>query len=136
MASRLRLFPLDFDGHIPPPPPLLNGGLYTGEAFRAGAAYGNFPSMPDAAYMHTVNLLSAMPPTAAVRQPPPGANLRPGNNRIDHALHFRQCGPQNNVFCTSAPEDERCLGTGDQTPAPVSHDTRFSKYAHLSALGW
>ena len=127
MSSKLHLFPLDFQGHVPPPAASLNGGLYTGEAFRHGAAYGNFPAMPDGAYMLNVNLLSADPPEAAVRQPPPGVNLRPGNNRHDHAMpHFHQYDPRNNIFCSSVKEDERCLGTGDQVPRPAS---RFAKYA-------
>lgn len=128
MASRLHLYPLDFQGHVPPPPPSLNGGLFTGEAFHKGAPYGNVPVMPDGAYMHTVNLLSAKPPTEAVYQPPPGAAVRPGNSKNDHPLpHFNQYRPQNNLFCANVPgEETRCLGTADQTPAAA---TQFAKYA-------
>lgn len=124
----LDLFPLDFHGHVPAPEPTLNGGRYTGEPFHADAPYRNFPAMPDGAYMLTANLLSAGPPAAAVRQPPPGANLRPGNNRADYPLkHFHQYRPQNNLFCAStADDDSRCMGTADQTPAPTG---RFAKFA-------
>jgi hypothetical protein len=62
----------------PPPPPVLNGGLYTGEPFRKGAGYGNVPVVPDADYLIHHNLRSANPPGAALTQYPGGD--RAGNN--------------------------------------------------------
>ena len=63
---------------LPPPPPTLNGGLYTGEAFAPDAPWRNFPATPDAVYLTQVNLLSAKPPPGATQQIPGG--WRPGNN--------------------------------------------------------
>jgi hypothetical protein len=63
---------------VPPPPPSLNGGLYTGEPFRKGAPYANIPVTPDADFLIHHNLRSADPPGPALTQYPGG--LRPGNN--------------------------------------------------------
>lgn len=60
------------------PQPMLNGGLYTGEAFQEGAPWGNVPCIPDVDYMTNVNLQSASPPPGAIYQYP--GNVRPGNN--------------------------------------------------------
>ena len=64
--------------YIPPPPRALNGGLYTGEKFLAGAPWANVPVVPDVDYMTNVNLRSANPPPQALFQYP--GNVRPGNN--------------------------------------------------------
>jgi hypothetical protein len=58
--------------------PQLNGGLYTGEPFRAGAAYANLAVAPDVDYLIHCNLRSAGPPPGAITQYPGGT--RPGNN--------------------------------------------------------
>jgi hypothetical protein len=65
-----------------PPPPSLNGGLYTGEPFRKGAPWANVPATPDAGHLMTVAMQGLCDPP-----PPPGAELhipgggwRPGNN--------------------------------------------------------
>lgn len=63
---------------VPPPPPSLNGGLYTGEPFAENAPYANFPAIPDTGYLIHYNLRSANPPPDAITQYP-GTN-RPGNN--------------------------------------------------------
>jgi hypothetical protein len=60
------------------PPPVLNGGLYTGEPFAKDAPWANVPIIPDAGYMTNVALRSANPPLAALTQYP--GNNRPGNN--------------------------------------------------------
>ena len=64
--------------YVPPPPRALNGGLFTGEPFLAGAPWGNVPVVPDVDYMTNVNLRSANPPVQALFQYP--GNTRPGNN--------------------------------------------------------
>jgi hypothetical protein len=56
----------------------LNGGLYTGEPFKDGAAYANVPAIPDAGYLIHYNLRSADPPSDALYQYP--GTDRPGNN--------------------------------------------------------
>ena len=63
---------------VPPPPPSLNGGLYTGEPFMENAPWRNFPAIPDAGYLIHHNLRSANPPPDALFQYP--GNVRPGNN--------------------------------------------------------
>jgi hypothetical protein len=64
--------------HEPPPRPLLNGGLYTGEPFATGAPWANVPVIPDAGYMTHVALRSAGPPPGAIYQYP--GVYRPGNS--------------------------------------------------------
>lgn len=63
---------------VPPPKPILNGGLYTGERFEKGAPWANVPVIADVDYMTHVNLRSANPPPQALYQYP--GNVRPGNN--------------------------------------------------------
>ena len=63
----------------PIPPRTVNGGLYTGEPFAAGAQYANVPIVPDAGVMLRDGLHIG-------NSPPPGANMqyvswqRPGNS--------------------------------------------------------
>jgi hypothetical protein len=68
------------NGPVKPPKCPLNGGLYTGEPFVAGAAYGNVATVADADYMTNVNLRSANPPPEALYQY--ASFLRPGNNYV------------------------------------------------------
>jgi hypothetical protein len=65
----------------PVPPPALNGGLFTGEAFEKDAPWGNVPVRPTTAYMTNMNLRSANPPIQALFQMQAG--FRPGNNSDD-----------------------------------------------------
>jgi len=63
----------------PIPPRAVNGGLFTGEPFVAGAQYANVPITPDAGVMVRDGLHIG-------NAPPPGANMqyvswqRPGNS--------------------------------------------------------
>eukprot|EP00877_Chromochloris_zofingiensis_P001655 jgi/Chrzof1/11490/UNPLg00422.t1 len=61
-----------------PPPPQLNGGLYTGQPFKADAPYRNYPVSPDVGTMIHDNLRSAEPPAEALMHYPSGGH-RPGN---------------------------------------------------------
>jgi len=70
--------PEEFAGPVPPPPPSLNGGLYTGKPFDKGAPWANIPVTPDSGVYVNKNLLSANPPPGANTQYP--GNIRPGNN--------------------------------------------------------
>lgn len=69
----------------------VNGGLYTGTPFTAGAAWGNVPVVPNADVMVAQNLNTA--------NPPPGAQLyvpgytRPGNNTQAPAHASINCRP-------------------------------------------
>jgi hypothetical protein len=63
---------------VPPPPPTLNGGLYTGEPFPADAPWRNFPVEPDAGVYAFGNLRGLAPEPALYMLP--GGGLRPGNN--------------------------------------------------------
>ena len=62
----------------PPPEPSLNGGLYTGEPFAAGAPWRNFPIAPDAG-VYAFKGLRGIAPDAALHMLP-GGGLRGGNN--------------------------------------------------------
>jgi hypothetical protein len=66
---------------VPPPPPSLNGGLYTGEPFQKGAAWANVPAAPDAGN-YNFNVLPASVPSmpVAAMYHLPGGGYRPGNN--------------------------------------------------------
>lgn len=59
------------------PPPKINGGLYTGESFKEGAPWRNFPVTPEA-HLYTQNLASANPPPGGIAHIP--GYTRPGNN--------------------------------------------------------
>ena len=66
---------VDWEGPVPVPERLLNGGLYTGSPFAQGAAWGNSAIEPDAhIYMSTY---STMPEAARNHMP---GYTRPGNN--------------------------------------------------------
>lgn len=67
-----------YTSYVTPPPRVLNGGLYTGEPFKANSEYGNVPVIPDTGYMTHYNLRSANPPPDAIFQYP--GSIRPGNN--------------------------------------------------------
>jgi len=62
----------------PPPPPSLNGGLYTGEPFAKGAPWGNVPVTPDAGVYNFTNLPPSAPKLAKFMVP--GGGFRPGNS--------------------------------------------------------
>ena len=62
----------------PPPPPSLNGGLYTGVPFAKGAPWANVPVSPDAGIYNFTNLPPSAPAMAKFMVPSGG--LRPGNN--------------------------------------------------------
>lgn len=64
---------------VPAPAPSLNGGLYTGQPFEAGAPWGNVPIPPDAGMMaFNRNFPATAPPEARFMLP--GGGIRPGNN--------------------------------------------------------
>lgn len=79
--SRLGFSEYNFEatGYVPPPPPSLNGGRYTGEPFRPDAPWRNFPATPDVDYYNHTHIRSAMnlPPDAIYQYP---GMVRPGNN--------------------------------------------------------
>jgi hypothetical protein len=64
--------------YTPPPPPSLNGGLYTGAPFQKGAPWGNVPVAPDAGVYNFTNLPPSAP--ALARYMLPGGGFRPGNS--------------------------------------------------------
>lgn len=67
-------------GYMPPPPPSLNGGLYTGESFKG--PWGNVPVIPDATYMINKNLVRGngyVAPGSTFQYPP----SRQGNSFVD-----------------------------------------------------
>jgi hypothetical protein len=100
---------------VPPPPPSLNGGLYTGEPFAHGAPWANVPATPDASYMVHFALRSANPPPGAIYQYP--AAIRPGNSYTYMYGVSKVPGPYP-IYCVDKPSSTQ---TND----------RFSKYAYL-----
>lgn len=66
--------------YVPPPPPSLNGGLYTGQPFAPGAEWANRPVAPDAGNYQYGSLAQVASAPAAARYMMPGGGLRPGNN--------------------------------------------------------
>ena len=75
---------------IPPPKP--NGGLYTGEPFRAGAPWANVPVTPDSLTLQRETLRSAdPPPPAEVTERQYAYDLRPGNNS-SHPISYESLG--------------------------------------------
>lgn len=108
-------------GHVPPPQPSLNGGLYTGEPFQHGAPWANVPAVPDAdAYLVHFALRSANPPPGAEVQYL--AAIRPGNSYTEMYGARRVQGPFP-IYCAGAPfHVETTLKQQQQ---------RFSKYSYL-----
>lgn len=107
--------PFNSEISVPPPPPSLNGGLYSGEPFAPKAPYANIPVVPDVGYMIHYNLRSANPPPGAIYQYP--GNIRPGNNF--QSMPGIKRAKEYNLLCNSAATKEK------------SENTRFSKYYHL-----
>jgi hypothetical protein len=80
--SKLGFADYDFasTGYAPPPPPSLNGGLYTGQPFQKDAPWGNVPVTPDATPMIHDNLRRGnTPPFQAIYQYP---GTRQGNSKV------------------------------------------------------
>jgi hypothetical protein len=109
--------------HVPPPPPSLNGGLYTGQPFASGAPWANVPVTPEGTYMTHVNLRSARPPPGAEYQY--AGSIRPGNNfqampgvRLLSDQHAALCAP---MSCPSQPAVGPRVGV----------DQRFTSFYHL-----
>lgn len=103
--------------YTPPPPPSLNGGLYTGEPFLPNAPWRNFPAVPDTSYMIHHNLRSANPPTDALYQYPAG-NIRPGNNWTPKPGITAFSERHKDVACAPCVKDE-------------SNRPKFSEYVYL-----
>ena len=70
---------VDYTTPIALPPPQLNGGLYTGAPFLAGAPWANVPMKPDTVWL-TQNGFKALVPEGNRQF---ADAQRPGNNEID-----------------------------------------------------
>ena len=85
-------------GSVPAPPRKLNGGLYTGEPFAAGAAGANGPVVPEvgalAAHLTiTRDPVSALSPDAPEQAAAIGYS-RPGNNAVSVGDYFAPYDPK------------------------------------------
>ena len=117
-----------------PPPPSLNGGLYTGAPFTPEAPWRNFPATPDVSYMVHQNLKSAHPPPGADTQYP--GSIRPGNNFQDMP-GVTWYGAQNSLMCGEV--DPKACGQQQPSDADTSMlgpfgsllNQQFAKYAYL-----
>lgn len=85
---------IDWESPVQAPPPSVNGGLYTGAPFAAGASWANTSIRPDAD-TYTQNLQSANPPPGGIFIP---SNNRPGNNYVNQFTH-ENAGSQYNFMC-------------------------------------
>ena len=73
---------IDWKGTVPVPERLVNGGLYTGQPFKQGAAWANSAIEPNAhVYMNTY---PSMPDAARNHMP---GYTRPGNNMQEMPAH-------------------------------------------------
>jgi hypothetical protein len=109
--------------HVPPPPPSLNGGLYTGEPFQANAPWANVPATPDAVSLMMHTLQSANPPPGA-RYHVPGAT-RPGNNLLD-TPNLQFISPAHSAICVATCPSPNEVARANKETA------RFAKYAYWS----
>ena len=110
--SQTRYAQYDFQtiGYTPPPPPSLNGGLYSGEPFEKGAPWANVPMIPDATYMTHVALTygNEVTPGSTVQYPA----TRPGNSYVDwvglspYEGTAINSGPHN-IFCAPCDGDQK-----------------------------
>lgn len=76
---------IDWTGPVPVPPRAVNGGLYTGKPFAAGAPWGNVPVEPEpGAYALHLKATGAPPPTGETMMP---FGVRPGNNAPAQIFH-------------------------------------------------
>ncbi len=93
--------------YVPPPKPVLNGGLFTGRPFQKDWPWRHYPAVPDAGYMMLVNLKTADPPPMG-RFMLPGGGLRPGNNTpLLPQYYLESRAPGLNMVC---PAREGSLG--------------------------
>lgn len=115
--------------YVQPPQPSLNGGLYTGEPFKMGAAYANVPVTPDASYIIHENLKTADPPPGATFQYPSGH--RPGNNfHIMNGVSTSK-GQYQNFACNHyACSHQSC--SGGHAHMVAQKKPSFFKYAYLA----
>lgn len=113
---------LPASGHVPPPAPSLNGGLYTGQPFETGAPWANVPATPDAGYLVHYALRSANPPPGAEVQYP--AAIRPGNSYTEMHGARRVSGPFP-IYCADG------TYTAGTAAVPQQQPVRFTKYSYL-----
>jgi hypothetical protein len=98
MFSQLYYSELEDPQHpVPPPKPLVNGGLYTGKPFPSNAPWRNFPVTPDATYMVSENLKSADGPKAGLDAIPGYTRL--GNNVTTFPNHEPYDAERYNILC-------------------------------------
>ena len=107
--SGLKFSPYEYTLYVPPPPPKLNGGLYTGEPFKEGAPWANVPVIADIDYMIHHNLRSANPPIEALFQYP--GQVRPGNNYQAMTGLAKPNGYD--MICAPCIEVKKCNGVDD-----------------------
>lgn len=110
--------------HVPPPAPSHNGGLYTGAPFQTGAAWRNFPVVPDGVYMTSINLKSANPPPGATSQF--AGSVRPGNNYQNMPSTAWFSG-QHSLLCNRQPA---CNPSTNASEASTT-TPRFAGFFHL-----
>jgi len=97
---------------VPPPPPALNGGLYTGKTWPKGAPWRNFPVTPDSGFYSFTNLNNVPTAQNAALYTMPGNNQypRPGENTpIIPSVYAKNRLPNYNmVIVPDAPDFSFC----------------------------
>lgn len=85
-------------GPVPAPPRRLNGGLYTGEPFAAGAPWANVPVAPEvgalAAHLAATRDASGAPAPDGPAQAAAIGYARPGNNAVAVGDYFAPYDPK------------------------------------------
>lgn len=94
---------VDWSSPVPPPPPALNGGWYTGQAFAPGAPWATVPVVPDWSLMLHDTLRTAEDNTPRAAYTQYARSERPGNNTcanpglavyMDAATKYTVCAGQ------------------------------------------
>lgn len=131
-------------GYIPPPPPSLNGGLYTGTPFQKNAPWANVPVVPDTTFILQNNLPKDAPFQAKYQYPP----TRQGNSHVEWTGLQKYEGTAINsgpfeIYCAPCKPIEKKCYCDDICPKHqtkycnktncVKHDTTsgFHKYYYI-----
>lgn len=112
-----------------PPPPSLNGGLYSGKPFDTDSPWRNFPAEPEAGFYMNAVLPRAWGGTAPGAQHHlPGGGFRPGNNTPmlpEDVVRGASRFPGLSLVC--APDDP----AGPPAPAGGTAGKGFSALYHI-----
>lgn len=113
-------------GYIMPPPPKLNGGLYTGTPFNNDAGYSTVKVIPDVDYMMNINLKSAKGVSEAQLHYP--GNNRPGNS-IQDMTGLQRYSNNNDILCISDSVINSMERPDEKVKRVMPYDLRTSSHS-------